>query len=112
MDTDKIIDEARAELDAAVRQMIDRDDQIICDHVKRAKAMLDTIPLYARRHSQQSGTSDLQAIADIVRCMNAFPDMLAALKELADPRRLVALDEREMMHRAWAAIAKAEGTDA
>ena len=41
----RLVDEARGDLGAAIAQMIDTDDQIICDRVKRAKAVLDGLDI-------------------------------------------------------------------
>ena len=41
----RLVDEARGDLGAAIVQMIDTDDQIICDRVKRAKATLDGLDI-------------------------------------------------------------------
>lgn len=39
----KAISEAKAHLGAAIMQMVDTDDQIICDHVKAAHELLRLI---------------------------------------------------------------------
>ena len=41
----RLVDEARGDLDAAITQMVDTDDRIICDRVKRAKAILDGLDI-------------------------------------------------------------------
>ena len=44
----KLLDEARGELGAAISQMIHSDDKIICNRVRRAKDMLDSMDIVLR----------------------------------------------------------------
>ena len=39
----EVIFDAKIELEVAIRQMTDRDDRIICDHVRKARALLSLI---------------------------------------------------------------------
>ena len=41
----RLVDEPRGDLGAAIVQMIDTDDQIICDRVKKAKSILDGLDI-------------------------------------------------------------------
>ena len=39
----EVIFDARIELEVAINQMSDKDDRIICDHVRKARALLSLI---------------------------------------------------------------------
>jgi len=38
-----VIFDAKIELEVAIRQMSDKDDRIICDHVRKARTLLSLI---------------------------------------------------------------------
>lgn len=58
-----LCERARTELGAAIMQMIDSDDQIICDRVRKAKTILDT------QHLALQGEGEPDTVLDALRAL-------------------------------------------
>lgn len=92
----QVIMAAHGELGAAIVQMIDSDDKIICDHVRKAKRMLTELLDESRMANTEDGDEDT--------LLEACKHLLAA-HEGEGPTGLYFL---QAMNSARNAIAKAE----